>query len=200
MAQIALRFADKPLDTLAAGVREAHRQFLKRHRGALVTFGPIAHPDGRPAGYAYQLDLPGFDPASLKPFLAEDPLEEARHFTSTLTWGWRCALPHRQATMPLRPGLQGFFFHGIGKPNMTEKRNQIVQPHIAHLGRVDASNCVARGPLTNLAGETWEGSGMVYEFENRAALDRFFQDEPYCVNGLYERIDLYGWQRGEMAT
>ena len=101
--------------------------------------------------------------------------------------------------MPVRAGLKGFFFHGIGKPNMTAKRSEIVQPHIKHLNQVDVTNCIARGPLTNLTGETWEGSGMVYEFANREALLQFFRDEPYCVNGLYERIDLYDWQRGEMA-
>lgn len=200
MAQIALRFSDKSLTPLPVSVREAHRQFLKRHRASLVTFGPISHSDGRPAGYAYQLDLPGFDPAALKPFLAEDPFDEARAFTSTLTRGWRCGLQQRQASMPVRAGLKGFFFHGICKPNMTGKRNEIVQPHIKHLNQVDETHCVARGPLTNLAGETWEGSAMVYEFASREALQQFFHDEPYCVNGLYERIDLYDWQRGDMAA
>jgi len=126
MAQVALRFSDKDLTTLPASVRDAHRQFLKRHQSNLVTFGPISHLDGRPAGYAYQLDLPGFDPASLKPFLAEDPFEEARVYSSTLTRGWRCGLEVRQASLAPRPGLKGFFFHGIGKPNMTAKRNEIV--------------------------------------------------------------------------
>ena len=200
MAQLALRFSDKRLAELPASLRESHRQFLKRHKASLVTFGPISHADGRPAGYAYQLDLPGFDPAALKPFLADDPFEEARLFTSTLTRGWRCGVTHRQADMPVRPGLAGFFFHGIGKPNMTEKRNTIVQPHIKHLNQVDDTNCVSRGPLTNLAGETWEGSAMVYEFRDRAELQEFFRTEPYSVNGLYERVDLYDWQRGNMAA
>lgn len=200
MAQIALRFSDKSLATLPASVREAHRLFLQRHRPSLVTFGPIGHADGRPAGYAYQLDLPGFDPAALQPFLAEDPFEEAGVYTSTLTRGWICPLKQRQASMPVRAGLRGFFFHGIGKPNMTGKRNEIVKAHMQHLMQVDDSHCVARGPLTNLAGETWEGSGMVYEFESREALQHFFRDEPYCVHGLYERIDLYDWQRGDMAA
>ncbi len=200
MAQIALCFSDQSLAALLGDVREAHRQFLKRHRASLVTFGPISHPDGRSAGYAYQLDLPGFDPAALKSFLAEDPFREAGVYTSTLTRGWRCALNVRQAGFPVRAGLKGFFFHGIGKPNMTGKRSEIVQAHMQHLMQVDDSNCISRGPLTNLAGETWEGSGMVYEFESREALQHFFRDEPYCMHGLYERIDLYDWQRGNMAA
>ena len=49
------------------------------------------------------------------------------------------------------------------------------------------------------AAREWLGSAMVYEFESRAALDDFFRDEPYCTNGIYQRIDIYDWQRGVMA-
>jgi len=200
MAQVAIRFSDKDLGALPADVREAHRQFLKRHENVLVSYGQIRHEDGRPAGYVYQVDLPGFDPASLKTFLAEDPFDEAGVYTSTLTRGWRCGLEMRLPSAPSRPGLKGFFFHGIGKPNMTAKREEIVADHVKHLNMVDATNCLARGPFTNLEGKTWEGSAMVYEFENRDALWAFFKNEPYCTNGLYERIDLYDWQRGDMAA
>lgn len=196
MAQVAIRFATSDLADLPRSLSDSHSRFLARHADDLVTFGPISHVDGRPAGYAYQLDLPGFDPASIETFLADDPFAQAGIYTSTLTRGWICALKHRQAQMPVRAGLKGFFFHGIGKPNMTDRRNEIVQPHIRHLNQVDETNCLSRGPFTNLEGKTWEGSAMVYEFESRAALERFFRDEPYCVNGLYERIDLYDWKRG----
>ena len=40
---------------------------------------------------------------------------------------------------------------------------------------------------------------LIHVRENRAALDDFFRDEPYCTNGIYERIDIYDWQRGVMA-
>jgi uncharacterized protein YciI len=132
-------------------------------------------------------------------FLAEDPFEEAGAYTSTLKRGWICALKYRHATAPQRPGLKSFFFHGIGKPNMTEKRQTIVKEHMAHLMQVDETNCLARGPFTNVEGKTWEGSAMLYQFPSREDLRAFFKDEPYCVNGLYERIDLYDWTPGEMA-
>ena len=93
----------------------------------------------------------------------------------------------------------GFFFHGIGKPGITAFRNTIVAAHRAHLQQRDASNCLSRGYLTDAGGREWLGSAMVYEFENRAALDDFFRDEPYCTNGIYQRIDIYDWQRGVMA-
>ena len=63
----------------------------------------------------------------------------------------------------------------------------------------DESNCLSRGYLTDSGGREWLGSAMVYEFDSRAALDDFFRDEPYCTNGIYQRIDIYDWQRGIMA-
>jgi uncharacterized protein YciI len=101
--------------------------------------------------------------------------------------------------MPPR-NLNGFFFHGTAVPNATARRNAIVDAHRAHLMPKDDSNCVSRGPLTDATGEPWLGSAMVYEFDDRAALDAFFRDEPYCVNGIYQTIDLYGWRRGVMAA
>lgn len=41
---------------------------------------------------------------------------------------------------------------------------------------------------------------MVYEFLDRTALDEFFKTEPFHSNGLYECIDIYDWQRGEMVA
>jgi hypothetical protein len=40
---------------------------------------------------------------------------------------------------------------------------------------------------------------MVYEFPGRNALDEFFKHEAFRTNGLYERIEIYNWQRGTMA-
>jgi len=107
--------------------------------------------------------------------------------------------PTRQAVAPVRSGLKGFFFHGIGKPGITEFRNTIVPAHRTHLQQKDPSNCLSRRYLTDGGGQVWLGSAMVYEFESRAALDDFFRDEPYCTNGIYQKIDIYDWQRGRMA-
>jgi uncharacterized protein YciI len=199
MAQVALRHATVELAAVEARLRAAHAQFLKKHRDVLVTVGPISNGDGTPAGYAYQTDFPGTTADAMQDFLAEDPFAQAGLYTGSVVSGWRCALPVCQASLPPRPGLQGFFFHGVAVPNATERRNAIVGPHRDHLVPKDATNCVARGPLTDAGGAAWLGSAMVYEFSDRAVLDEFFRDEPYCVNGLYERVTIYGWQRGVMA-
>ena len=200
MAQAAIQLMAAGFDTLPQALRSAHADFLRRHRETLVTFGPIRHPDGSPAGYAYQCDFPGTSVAPMHAFLDEDPLTQAGVVHGSIVRGWRCALKHRQPTMPERPGLAGFFFFGTAKPNVTEKRNGIVAAHRDHLMQVDETNCLSRGFLTDVEGSEWLGSAMVYEFPHRQALVDFFRTEPYCTHGLYERIDIFDWQRGAMAS
>ena len=200
MAQVIIRRSTIDLGGLPKTLREEHARFLGRWRAALVTFGPISRgplsSGGAPVGYLYQTDLPGQAPEAVGRFLADDPLATNGVVDEDEISDWHCALAMRQPSTPLRPDLKGFFFHGIGKPGITEFRNTIVTAHRAHLQRKDASNCLSRGYLTDAGGKEWLGSAMVYEFESRAALDDFFRDEPYCTNGIYQRIDIYDWRRG----
>jgi len=198
MAQVIIRRSTVDLVGLPRSLREDHAHFLAQWRAALVTYGPIFR-GAAPAGYLYQTDLPGNVPEAVARFIAEDPFALAGIYEEDVVGDWHCALATRQATAPPRPGLQGFFFHGTAKPGITDFRNTIVPAHRAHLQQKDSSNCLARGYLTDVGGKTWLGSAMVYEFESRAALDDFFRGEPYCTNGIYERVEIYDWQRGVMA-
>jgi uncharacterized protein YciI len=199
MAQVAILRSHTSFDALAPALRDTHAWFLREHRASLVTFGPLFHDDSSPAGYAYQTDFPGTTVEPILRFLLDDPLVRAGVFYASIIHGWNCALKQRQATMPARQGREGFFFHGIGKPNVTARRNAILDAHRAHLTPVDGTHCVSRGPLTNAEGKDWLGSAMIYEFADRRALDDFFKNEPYCTNGLYERIAVYRWRRGTAA-
>jgi uncharacterized protein YciI len=196
MAQVAILRSNTSFDTLAPALRDTHARYLREHLASLVAFGPLFHDDGSAAGYAYQTDFPGTTIEPIIRFLRDDPLNRSGLYYSAAVHGWNCALRQRQATMPVRDGTQGFFFHGIGKPNITARRNEILDAHRAHLMPIDETHCISRGPLTNAAGKDWLGSAMVYEFADRRALDDFFSDEPYCTGSLYERIDIYRWRRG----
>ena len=198
MAQVMIRHSTVDLLGLPKSLVEDHARFLGHWQGALVTYGPIFRGPA-PAGYLYQTDLPGNVPDAVAQFIAEDPLTLAGVVESDEISDWHCALATRLPTAPPRPGLKGFFFHGTGKPGITDFRNTIVPAHRAHLQQRDSSNCLARGYLTDAGGTLWLGSAMVYEFESRAALDDFFRGEPYCTNGIYERVEIYDWQRGVMA-
>ncbi len=198
MAQVMIRRSSVDLIGLPKSLAADHARFLAQWRDALVTYGPLFR-DTAPAGYLYQTDLPGAVAEAVARFLAEDPFARAGVYEGDVVNDWRCALATRQATAPPRPGLKGFFFHGTGKLGITDFRNTIVPAHRAHLQQRDASNCLARGYLTDAGGTLWLGSAMVYEFESRAVLDDFFRAEPYCTSGIYERIEVYDWRRGVMA-
>jgi len=198
MAQVIIRRSTVDLLGLPKSLADDHAGFLAHWRGALVTFGPIFR-GSAPAGYLYQTDLPGNVPQAVAKFIAQDPLAVNGVVESDEISDWHCALATRLPTAPPRPGLRGFFFHGIGKPGITEFRNTIVPAHRAHLQQKDKSNCLSRGYLTDSGGKVWLGSAMVYEFESRAALDDFFRTEPYCTNGIYERVEIYDWQRGVVS-
>lgn len=198
MAQVMIRRSSVDLIGLPKSLCADHARFLAQWRDALVTYGPIFR-GAVPAGYLYQTDLPGIVPEASARFVTEDPFALAGIYEGDVVSDWHCALAARQTTAPPRPGLQGFFFHGTGKPGITEFRNTIVPAHRAHLQQKDESNCLARGYLTDSGGKLWLGSAMVYEFRSRAALDDFFRAEPYCTNGIYEEIEIYDWQRGVMA-
>ncbi len=198
MAQVIIRRSTIDLLGLPKSLREDHARFLGHWQGALVTYGPIFR-GAAPAGYLYQTDLPGPMPEAVARFIAEDPMAVNGVVEADEISEWCCMLKTRQPTAPPRPGLKGFFFHGTAKPGITEFRNTLFEAHLAHLQPKDASNCLARGYLTDAGGKLWLGSAMVYEFASRAALDDFFRAEPYCTNGIYQQIDIYDWQRGAMA-
>jgi uncharacterized protein YciI len=196
VAQTIIRYSSVDPQGLPMAVQAEHARFLGAHRRFLVTYGPLQL-NGASAGYLYQLDLP--DRPAVARFLYDDPLAHAGLFYATITSEWHCALPHRLPEMPPRPGTAGFFFYGIGKPDMTGLRNAILDLHRAHLLPKDESHCLSRGYLTDRDGTVWMGSAMVYEFRDRTGFDDFFRNEPYCAHGLYQRIDIYDWRRGTLA-
>lgn len=199
MAQVALQRTTVDFSTVDPALRAEHALFLKKHKDVLVTFGPIRQADQTPAGYAYQTDFPGTEAEGIHQFLTEDPFAKAGLYRTVTVSGWRCALAHRQPTAPARPGFQGFFFHGMAKPNVTERRNALADAHRAYLIPRDSTHCLARGGLTEKTSTEWFGSAMVYEFPDRSALDEFFSNEPFYTSGIYECVDIYNWQRGKMA-
>jgi uncharacterized protein YciI len=118
MAQMVIRRSTIDLGGLPKTLRADHARFLRNWQDALVTFGPIFRGEA-PAGYLYQTDLPGHVPDAVARFIEEDPLAAHGVIEADEISDWHCALPTRQPNAPPRPGLRGFFFHGIGKPGIT---------------------------------------------------------------------------------
>lgn len=66
----------------------------------------------------------------------------------------------------------------------------------AHWGYLDgyADRLIARGPILSPDGETHRGSVHVVSLESRAAADAFAFAEPYWLAGMYETVDVVGFE------
>ena len=106
LAQVVIRRSTIDLPGLPRSLRDNHARFLREWREVLVTYGPIFRGDA-PAGYLYQLDLPGTVPEATARFLAEDPLAVNGVVESDEISDWHCALATRQPVLLLDEPTSG---------------------------------------------------------------------------------------------
>jgi uncharacterized protein YciI len=69
-----------------------------------------------------------------------------------------------------------------------EAKRKIHRPaHLANLDPLDKQGrVILAGPLTDKA-----GSLLVLEFETQNEAERFIQNDPYTVHGVFERVEVH---------
>lgn len=77
-----------------------------------------------------------------------------------------------------------YALHLIDRPDSQALRLQVRPDHKDYLGRV-AQRIAFAGPLLADDGRTMIGSLLVIDFDSRAAVDAWVQNEPFCRAGLY---------------
>jgi uncharacterized protein YciI len=90
-----------------------------------------------------------------------------------------------------------FVFYGVDKPGVEATRLRVRPAHGEHL-RTDQPGCraVAGGPLMDEAGEHMIGSLLVFEADDRAAVERFLSTDPYSLEAIFERTEIRAWRWG----
>lgn len=90
-----------------------------------------------------------------------------------------------------------FVFYGVDRPDMEETRTRIRPAHQARL-REEWPGCraVAGGPLTDDSGEHMNGTLLVFEADDRAAVEAFMAQDPYIIEGVFHRFDIRAWRWG----
>jgi uncharacterized protein YciI len=90
-----------------------------------------------------------------------------------------------------------FVLIGVDREGAGELRQRLRPDHQAHFyaPRPDCRG-VAGGPLLDDAGEAMIGSLLVFEAVDRPAVDRFFENDPYHLNDLFERVEIWPWRWG----
>ncbi len=71
---------------------------------------------------------------------------------------------------------------------MLEKRMEVRPGHLEGMKAL-GTRIIAAGGLLDEEGKM-KGSALVLEFENRAALDEYLANEPYVVEGVWQKIDV----------
>lgn len=80
-----------------------------------------------------------------------------------------------------------FVILGYDGPEGEAKRKIHRPAHLANLEPlVQQGRVVLAGPLTDKA-----GSLMVLEFESQAEAEQFANQDPYMVNGVFERVEIH---------
>jgi uncharacterized protein YciI len=90
-----------------------------------------------------------------------------------------------------------FVVHALDKKNILPTRAKHYRDHRIHLDRAEAYgvDVVTAGTLVADDGETPVGSVFVIDAADRAAVDAFTRSDPYHVNGVWERVDIHGYNK-----
>jgi uncharacterized protein YciI len=82
-----------------------------------------------------------------------------------------------------------FTLYCLDKPGSTARRRELRAIHKAHVATI-ADRLAAAGPLFEDDGTTMIGSLLIVDFEDRAALDAWLDDEPFTQQGVYDSVTV----------
>ena len=81
-----------------------------------------------------------------------------------------------------------FLVKAYDGPDMLEKR-MAVRPHHLEGMKALGRQIIAAGGLLDEDGKM-KGSALVMEFPDRDALDKYLENEPYVIEGVWQKIDI----------
>jgi uncharacterized protein YciI len=89
-----------------------------------------------------------------------------------------------------------FVLIGRDRAGRLPLRQSLRPAHQAHFFAPQPQcKAVAGGPLLGEDGEM-SGSLLVFDAVDRAAVERFFADDPYNLGGLFETVEILPWRWG----
>ncbi len=72
--------------------------------------------------------------------------------------------------------------------DMLEKRMEVRPRHLENMGKIDGKVVCAGGMLDEEG--KMKGSVMIMEFASREILDEYLRNEPYIVEGVWEKVTV----------
>lgn len=83
--------------------------------------------------------------------------------------------------------------YAVDKRDSAELRARTREAHLAYIDQYREAVHTA-GPVLDDAGNP-TGSLILMEFPDRAAAERFAEQDPYAQAGLFERVEIAPWKK-----
>ena len=81
-----------------------------------------------------------------------------------------------------------FIIKAYDGPNMLDKRMEVRPRHLEGMAKL-GPQVICAGGLLDDEGKM-KGSALVMEFPDRAALDEYLANEPYVIEGVWQKIEV----------
>ncbi len=181
--------SDAVLRTAMPGTADARRGLVAEQKKYVAGFGErvigyghFLSDDGRDtlgSSFFMQLD----DRAAADKFVADEPMSKAGVFGKVEIHRWSNSFGKRAADYR-RKGLQQFLCTGpkTGTPEFFREHLHAHESYFASY----ADSFIFRGPIRSADGADNNGTALLLDLPDRAAADRFWNEEPFAKNGGYQ--------------
>jgi uncharacterized protein YciI len=161
----------------------------------LIGYGHIVSDDASQTlatTWFVQLD----DRAAAEAFIANDPLSRAGVYEKTDIRRWSNSFLKRAGDYK-RKGMQQYFCTGSKIADAPQFFAKHLHAHESYFKSYEDS-FIFRGPLRSPDGADNIGTALLLELPDRAAAEKFWNNEPFAANGGYQADSrIYRWVFGD---
>ena len=183
-AQWAIYCWDKPgMSDKRRTLLAEQKRYVANFAERVIGYGHLVSDDGKETlGTTFFMQLG--DRAAADAFVADEPLSRAGVYARVETHRWSNSFGKRAADFR-RKGLQQFLCTGpkTGTPEFFRTHLHAHESYFASY----AESFIFRGPIRSADGADNIGTALLLELPDRAAAERFWNEEPFARNGGYQR-------------
>jgi len=170
-------------DAARRAALKAQQAYVEGFGDRVIGYGHFVSDDGAETlgtSFFMQLD----DRAAADAFVADEPMNKAGVYGRVDIHRWSNSFQKRAADYK-RKGLQQFLCTGP-KTGTPEFFRQHLHAHESYFASY-AGSFIFRGPIRSADGTDNIGTALLLELPDRAAVDKFWNEEPFAKNGGYAR-------------
>ena len=173
----------------------AQKDYARALGDRLIGYGHIVSDDASATlatTWFVQLD----DRSAAEAFIANDPLHRAGVYARTDIRRWSNSFLKRAVDYK-RQGMQQYFCTGSKITDAADFFAKHLHAHESYFKQYEDS-FIFRGPLRSPDGAENVGTALLLELPDRAAAEKFWNNEPFAQNGGYQDDSrIYRWVFGD---